>query len=304
MFKHGKHHKSILENSGILAMILLAPTGIIVLGVLIFPMLSSFWLSLTDLVLTKPESGDFIGLANYWDALQNPAFWSAFGRTVYFAVMTVLVEVGLGMAIAVLLNQQFIGRGFVRGLIILPWALPYVVNGMMWKWIFDANYGAMNALLVQTHLIDSYRIWLGEPLTAMHLVILANIWKETPVAVILFLAALQSIPKALYEAAKVDGANRWQGFLNITLPMLKPVLAATIVIKTIWALKEFDLIYIITRGGPADATKMLTYYIYHNTFKFLKFGYGSALAYLLTFTACLLALLYMKNLQSGLDVES
>jgi len=298
-----KSLRDFLENPSILAVVLLAPAGIIVLGVLIFPMLSSLVLSVTDLVLTKPESGAFIGLDNYWTALRSASFWAAFGRTVYFAVITVVVEVSLGLAIAILLHQPFVGRGFVRGLIILPWALPYVVNGMMWKWIFDANYGAMNALLVQLHLIDSYRIWLGEPLTALHLVILANIWKETPVAVILFLAALQSIPKSLYEAARVDGANRWQSFLNITLPLLIPVLTATIVIKTIWAIKEFDLIYIITRGGPADATKMLTYYIYQNTFKFLKFGYGSALAYLLTFTAFLLAMLYMKNLQSGLDVE-
>ncbi|GAK61093.1 binding-protein-dependent transport systems inner membrane component [Candidatus Vecturithrix granuli] len=304
MLKHAKSRRNMLENSGILAAILLAPAGIIVLGILVFPMLSALVLSFTDLVLTKPESGVFIGLANYWDALRTSSFWAAFGRTVYFAVITVVFEVSLGLAIALLLHQQFIGRGFVRGLIILPWALPYVVNGMMWKWIFDANYGAMNALLVQTHLIDSYRIWLGEPLTAMHLVIVANIWKETPVAVILFLAALQSIPKPLYEAARVDGANRWQSFLNITLPMLKPVFTATVVIKTIWALKEFDLIYIITKGGPADATKMLTYHIYQNTFKFLKFGYGSALAYLLTLTACLLAMLYMKNLRSGLDVEA
>jgi multiple sugar transport system permease protein len=296
-------YSNLLEKPGILAIILLAPAGLIVFGVLIFPMVSSLWLSLTDLELTKPGSGAFIWLKNYRNALQNPQFWAAFGRTAYFAVITVIVETLLGLAIATLLNQEFKGRGFVRGLIILPWALPYVVNGIMWKWIFDANYGALNALLVQTGLMNTYRIWLGEPLTAMHLVIVANIWKETPVAVILILAALQSIPKELYEAAVVDGTNRWQSFRNVTLPMLRPVLAATIVIKTVWALKEFDLIYIITKGGPADATKLFTYYIYENTFKFLKFGYGSSLAYLLTIAAGLFAIFYMKNLQAGLEVE-
>jgi multiple sugar transport system permease protein len=297
-------YSNLLEKPGILAVILLAPAGLIVFGVLIFPMVSSLWLTLTDLELTKPGSGTFIWFQNYWNALRNPQFWAAFGRTAYFALITVVVETILGLAIASLLNQQFIGRGFVRGLIILPWALPYVVNGMMWKWIFDANYGAMNALLVQTRMLDSYRIWLGEPLTAMHLVIFANIWKETPVAVILILAALQSIPKELYEAVRVDGANRWQSFLHITLPMLRPVLAATIVIKTVWALKEFDLIYIITKGGPADATNLLTYYIYQNTFKFLKFGYGATLAYLLTLAAGCLAIFYLKSLKSGLEVEA
>jgi len=294
----------ILEKPGTLALVLLAPAGIIIFGVLVFPMVSSLVLSVTNLDLTIPKSGNFIGLGNYWNALISLLFWKALGRTLYFAIVTVVVETILGLAIASLLNQQFLGRGFVRGLIILPWALPYVVNGIMWKWIFDANYGAMNALLVQTGLLDAYRIWLGEPMTAMHLVILANIWKETPVAVILILAALQSISKELYEAAVVDGATHWQSFLRITLPMLRPVLAATVVIKTVWALKEFDLIFIITKGGPADATNLLTYYIYQNTFKFLKFGYGSALAYLLTLAACLLAIVYMKNLKSGLDVEA
>ncbi len=228
----------------------------------------------------------------------------ALGRTLYFAVTTVTIETTLGLAIAILLNQSFRGRAFVRGLIILPWALPYVVNGIMWKWIYDANYGAMNAFLTQTHLINQYHIWLGEPFTALNLVIFANIWKETPVAAILLLAALQSIPKELHEAAQVDGATKFRSLVSITVPLLKPIIASVVVIKTIWALKEFDLIYIITRGGPADGTNLLSYYVYKNTFSFLKFGYGSALAYLLTIVACLFAVLYIKSLKSELNMES
>jgi ABC-type sugar transport system permease subunit len=152
--------------------------------------------------------------------------------------------------------------------------------------------------------MESYRIWLGEPLSAIAIVIFANIWKETPVAVILIIAALQSIPKELYEAASIDGANGITKFKRITFPMLKPIITSLVVIKTIWALKEFDLVYIITKGGPANSTNLFSYYIYQHTFRFLDFGYGSALAYLLTILTIILAFFYMKSLKGGLDVEN
>ena len=282
-----------LDDSNKLALILILPAAILIFGVLIFPMITSLAMSFTGLNLTNPASKTFIGFSNYLTALREPLFWAAFRRTCYFALITVTIETILGLGIAQLLNQDFVGRRFVRGLVILPWALPYVVNGMMWKWIFDANYGALNALLKQVGFIDSYRIWLGNPHTALKFVIFANIWKETPVAVVLILAALQTFPKELYEAAKVDGANRWYSFKRITLPLLKPTIMVTVVLKIIWALKEFDLIHVMTKGGPADATNLFSYYIYQNTFRFLKFGYGSALAYLLTLTAGLVAIIYI-----------
>lgn len=299
-----KARSSLLEREGVLAFLLLAPAMAVILGVLIFPMVSSLGLSFTDLKLTDPSSGRFTGLANYAAASRDPMLWAAMGRTLTFAVTTVTVETCLGVLIAMLLNQKFRGRAFVRGLVILPWALPYVVNGIMWKWIFDANYGAFNALLSQLGVIGEYKIWLGDPATAMVLVIVANIWKETPVAVILVLAALQSIPKDLYEAAAIDGARRARAFFSITLPMLKPIIVSLLVIKTIWALKEFDLIYIMTKGGPANGTNMFSYYIYQHTFQFLNFGYGSALAYILTILAVGMAVAYMKSLKGGPDVES
>jgi multiple sugar transport system permease protein len=303
MMRAGRVSK-FFENEGVLAFLLLAPAMIVIVGVLVFPMLSSFALSFTDLKLTDPKSGAFIALGNYGAAVKDPVFWAAIGRTMIFAVSTVLIETALGVCVAMLLNQDFVGRGFVRGLVILPWALPYVVNGIMWKWIFDANYGAFNAALSQLGLISQYRIWLGEPMTAMVLVICANIWKETPVAIILVLAALQSIPGELYEAAAIDGARGLRAFFKITLPLLKPIVMSLIVIKTVWALKEFDLIYIMTKGGPANGTNMFSYYIYQNTFQFLKFGYGSALAYILAILAIGTSLLYMKSLKGGSDVAA
>jgi ABC-type sugar transport system permease subunit len=297
-------NKQLFEKESVLAIVLLLPAMIVIFGVLIFPLVTSLGLSFTDLKLTEPDSGSFIGFKNFITALKAPLFWAAIGRTTIFGVSTVLTEIILGVLIALLLNQQFKGKKIFRGLVMLPWALPYVVNGIMWKWMFDANYGAVNAFLTQTGIMESYRIWLGEPLSAIAIVIFANIWKETPVAVILIIAALQSIPKELYEAASIDGANGITKFKRITFPMLKPIITSLVVIKTIWALKEFDLVYIITKGGPANSTNLFSYYIYQHTFRFLDFGYGSALAYLLTILTIILAFFYMKSLKGGLDVEN
>jgi multiple sugar transport system permease protein len=283
-----------LDRPGFLATLLLVPTVVLVFGVLLYPILDTLRLSLTDRVLSIPASGAFVGLANYLRALQDPEFRAALGRTFYFALVTVPVETTLGLLIALLLDQRFVGRGFVRGIIILPWAMPYIVNGVMWKWILNANYGALNALLQQVGLIDHYRIWLGYPSTAFNFVILANIWKETPVAVILLLAALQTIPRELYEAARVDGANAWRRFRAVTFPNLRPVIAVTMVVKTVWALKEFDLIYVMTGGGPANATNVATFYTYLTTFKFLKFGYGAAMAFIIVLLSLVIAFFYVR----------
>ncbi len=283
-----------LDEPQRLAFLLLLPTLLLVFGVLLYPILHTFVLSLTDTHLAQPDSGGFVGIDNYVAAARDPEFRASLGRTFYFALLTVPIEVVLGLLIALLLNQPFRGRGFVRGLIILPWALPYIVNGVMWKWILNANYGAFNALLSQLGIIDRYQIWLGDPTTAFHFVIFASIWKETPVAVILLLAALQGIPTELYEAARVDGANAFQRVWSVTLPLLRPVIAVTMVVKTVWALKEFDLIYVMTGGGPANATNVATFYTYLTTFKFLKFGYGAALAFIIVLFSLVIAYFYVR----------
>ena len=201
-------------------------------------------------LLTKPGIYNFIGFANYLEALQSSFFLKSVVRTLYFAFATVGLELVLGLGVALVLQQKFRGRGLVRGLIILPWALPTSVNGIMWKWIYNANYGVLNALLKRLGVIERYQVWLADPTRALHLVMLANIWKETPVGVLMFLAVLEQIPRELYEAALVDGANTLKKFWYITLPMLKPMMVTLAIIKIIWAIREFDIFYIITRGGP------------------------------------------------------
>lgn len=190
----------------------------------------------------------------------------------------------IGVGLALFLNQNFKGRGLIRGLLILPWALPGVVNASMWSWIYNANFGALNALLHQSGFISEYKAWLADPTVAMILVILANVWKETPFTAIMVLAALQGIPAPLYEAAQIDGVTNFQKFFRITLPIITSVIMICGLLQIIWSLLHtFELIYVITRGGQFNATDIIPIRIYWQTFKSLRFGYGTAMAYLTSF---------------------
>jgi len=171
----------------------------------------------------------------------------------------------------------------LRTILLLPWAVPWVVNGIIWKWILNPRFGALNALLQQLGIIKSYRVWLGEPFLALNMMILADIWKETPFIAILLLAGLQAIPKELYEAAMVEGAGSWRRFWAITLPLIRPVLFVALTLRAIWSLKTFDLVFALTQGGPSGGTNLLNYYIYTTSFSRLDFGYGATLSVVFVF---------------------
>ena len=274
------------------------PALVVVFSVIIFPLGYAFYISLHKVT---GQTQSFVGLANYVSILRSDFFWAATGRTLYFTVVSVGLEFVLGLGVAMLLNQEFPGRGLMRGLLILPWALPTVVNGVLWAWIFDANYGALNALLKQWGLIGSYVIWLGSPASAMNSVILADVWKNFPMIALLLLAGLQTIPDVLYEAAVIDGASTWRKFVSITLPCLKPAMLVALVLRTMEAFKVFDIIYIMTKGGPADGTQVISYYTYMTTFQYTKFGYGAALSYLVALVILIMALAYFRALRTHED---
>jgi ABC-type sugar transport system permease subunit len=202
----------------------------------------------------------------------------------------------LGFLIALVLNQKFVGRGFVRAFILLPWAIPTIVNGILWEWIYNANYGALNGLLFQLGMIDNYKNWLGEPWLALNMIIIADTWKMTPFYVILYLAGLQTIPRELYDSAKIDGAGIWKRFLHITLPMLKPIILVILVLRTMQAFKVFDIIYIMTKGGPSGGTMVISFYTYIESFGNLNFGYGSAMSFIIAVIIISIAALYKKLL--------
>lgn len=275
-------------------LVLAIPTLIAVFGVILIPFISSLLLSLQRRDLPRPQLDAFVGLGNYWQLLHDPRFLNSLKVTATFSLTSVVLELILGVGIALVLNQHFRGRGFVRGLIILPWALPSIVNAAMWRWIYNADYGALNALATQLGIVDQYQVWLANPHAAMAFIILANVWKETPFTVLLVLAALQSIPQDLYEAAKVDGASVWQRWLFITMRLLLPVILIVALLQIIWGFQTFELVYVITGGGPFSSTEVISLRIYAQTFRSLRFGYGAAMAYLTALIILIPAIFYIR----------
>jgi len=262
-----------------------------------YPLLSTIRLSFTDASLVGNAPMSWVGLENYIYAFTDPDFRDAFFRSLYFAFVSVGVEVVLGVLVALLLNQEFFGRFFVRALVVLPWALPTIVNAMMWRLIFNPEFGSWNALLTQLHLIDAYRSWLGDPATVMNMVILADVWKNYPLVTLIVLAALQIIPPELYQAAAIDGAGAWRQFWKITFPEILGPLSVALMLRMIDAFKVFDIIYVMTRGGPADATKTVSFYVYQESFSYLRAGSGAAYAVLVGLVCGILIGLYLMILR-------
>lgn len=283
------------------ALLLILPSLAVVFGIILYPLLRTLWTSLFDVNSPFPGSYPFVGLGNYRRTLTNPDFWAAVRRTAYFTIVSTLLELGLGILLGLLMNVQFRGRWLLRSIMVLPWALPTIVNGTMWRWIFNPDYGALNALLTQLHILSHYRSWLGSPSLALNMVVLADVWKNTPLAAFLVLAGLQTIPKELFEAARVDGAGPIRAFFRVTLPLLRPTILIILVVRTIEAFKVFDIIYVMTRGGPANGTQTVAYYTYLQAFSNQLFGYGAALAYMMALFILGIALVYIRLLRQEVE---
>lgn len=279
------------------AWVLLAPMLLVMFLLTGWPLFRTIWLSFTDAALIGSDgAANLIGFDNYLYALTDPDFVASIGRTLYFTVVSVVIEGVIGVLVALLLNQRFYGRNVLRVLVILPWALPTIVNAMMWRLNFNPDYGSINALLTQLGVMDHYRSWLGTPTSALNAVMLADIWKNYPLVTLLVLAAMQSIPEDLYEAARLDGASALRRFRAITLPAIAGPLSVALVLRTIDAFKIFDIIYVMTRGGPLDSTKTLSFFVYQESFSYLRAGSGAAYAILMTLMCSLLIAIYMLML--------
>ncbi|MCL2882255.1 MAG: sugar ABC transporter permease [Coriobacteriia bacterium] len=276
--------------------ILITPSTLVIFGILFIPIFYALYMSLNRISFRGADTiYKFAGLQNFINLFTtDPWFKSSFLVTLLFVMLTVATEIVIGVAASLVLNKKFHGRGFVRGLMILPWAMPTVVNAVMWKWIFNAEYGAANGLLLKLGLIKTSIAWLGTPRMAFFCVFLANVWKETPYVILLAIAALSTIPEDLYEAASIDGAGGWKAFWRITLPMIKPVLLILLITKTIWAFQTFDLVAIMTSGGPQNATNLLSYYIHFVAFKQTDFGSAAAMSYVLSMICFALSFVYIK----------
>jgi ABC-type sugar transport system permease subunit len=285
------------ETQGRLAFWLLVPALIAVFGVIVYPIIRTFIISVFRVQSAMATDTPFVGLDNYAKALTNENFWGAMGRTLYFTGVSTALELVLGLAVAGLLNAPLRGRWLFRAIVVIPWAIPTVVNASMWKGILSAQYGSLNAVLSELGIIDQYQIWLGDPWTALNMVILADAWKTTPLVAFFLLAGLTLIPKEIYEAARIDRAGWWRTLRSITLPMLVPSISIVVVLRTVEAFKVFDIIYVMTRGGPANGTQTIAYYAYVTAFSDQNYGMGSALSYLIVFVILILSTIYLRMLR-------
>jgi len=270
--------------------------GLIIVLIVLVPLGRALWMSLFNIQLTRPGVEPFVGLGNYIDQLASGNFWGAVGRALFFTVASTALELLFGLALALLMDQPLRGRWLLRTIIILPWALPTIVNALMWRWIDNAEYGSLNALLTQTGIISHYQAWLSNSDTAMWMVIVADVWKLTPLVAILLLAGLQSVDREVVEVARVDGASGWQTFRLILLPLITPVILIVLVLRTMEAFKVFDIIWIMTHGGPANSTQSIAIYAYQTAYQGFDFGRGAALGYLIALVIMVLAAFYLRLL--------
>ena len=291
---HGQKGGSLESSDAKLAALLNAPTMVFLVCTMLFPIGYSLVTSLYDLNYKRPHRKPFVGLQNYIDLLSDPDFLVTLGRTGIFVFFSVVSVLCFGTLIALLLNQRFKGRAILRTVILIPWAIPPVVNGIMWKYLLDSSYGVLNGILYKLGVIESYIPFLATNTSAFAWVVFADVWKNLPFAILLLLAAMQTIAKELYESARVDGASALRQFCTITVPMISTTILVVLIFQTMVSLRVFDLIYVMTSGGPGDATTVIGWQLYEESFKSLNFGRGSAIGYIITLLTFGLALFYSR----------
>jgi multiple sugar transport system permease protein len=278
---------------------MVAPMTIAVVVIIVRPILQNAWMSFFDWYLARPGSHPFIGLQNYLEVFSAPTFRKSVEVTAIYIGVTVPARFVLGIGIALLLNYSFRGRGLARMLVIVPWAVPEVIAALIWIQMFDYQYGIINYWLMNLGLIKEPLSWLASTSLALPAAMIVNIWKGTPWPAIMLLAGLQSIPLELYEAAMIDGASAWQRFRRVTLPMLKPVSLIVFLLLMIWTVKDFGIVYVLNKGGPAHATEVLTIYVYHQAFEGLRMGEAAAGGMVLLAASMVFTIFYLKVLGGG-----
>lgn len=293
-------------SAGKLALLMNCPSLLLMSVVLIFPLCYAAYLSFSKVRIGQLRHGfpfPFYGLENYVRLFEDDLFLLSLQHTFTFAAIVVVVEVVLGLGIALLINQQGIILSRVtRFLVLLPYAIPPIANGLIWFYIYNFKLGFLNRVLFQLGLIDEYINWTGVPGTALYALTVPYVWRTLPFAILLFHAALQGLSEELYEAADVDGANAWRSFWHITLPLLRPIIAVVVILRTSFAFLVFDEVLAITQGGPGDATWVASWFSYKKSFAPpFNIGLGAASAYVLAVVIALLAILYVKFLYKRID---
>ncbi|MGE0275082.1 MAG: carbohydrate ABC transporter permease [Nitrospiraceae bacterium] len=279
---------------------MLAPALVFTFTLAVYPVIASFILSLYRIILSMPALGEpFVGLENYAELLRDPTARQAFLVTAGFVALSTTLELILGLCIALVIHAQFPGRGWVRAAALIPWVIPTAVASQMWRYIFNDQYGLANLLLFGDRVAE-YVPWFASPGVAFLIMVLADVWKTSSFAALLILAGLQLIPDELYEAARIDGAGLWQRFWHITLPLLRPALLLALLFRTMDSFRVFDLAFVMTQGGPGDATQVLQLYGYKAMFTEGRMGYGSAVSVSVFLAIFFLSLLYIRAIGSRL----
>ena len=267
---------------------------------ILYPAITSFILSLHRIYMGLPALGEtFVGFDNYLHLVQDPVARQAFVVTLGFVLLSTVLELILGLGIALVVHEQFRGRGWVRAAVLVPWAIPTVVGSQMWRFIFNDQYGLVNLVWFGDQ-VSAYIPWLAYPGYAFLAIVLADVWKTASFAGLLILAGLQVIPEDCYDAARIDGANAWQRFWHVTLPLLKPALLTALLFRTIDAFRVFDLVFVMTQGGPGDATQVIQFYGYKTLFTEGQVGYGTSISMAVFGTILILSFFYIRTVGSTL----
>ncbi len=278
--------------------LLVAPALIIVLAVVFIPAGNAILMSFQNYDLRRPSAMGFIGLDNYIKAFTDTLFWQSLGRTLVWVVFGVGLQFVFGFSLALLLNKKFAGRGIFRSVSLIPWVTPGVLIALMWRWIYDGNFGVLNDLLLRLGVIENAIPFLSQRATAFPLVILTIVWQGIPFFALMILAGLQGIPGELYEASDIDGANGFQKLFRITIPSLKNTIFVTTLLRIIWVANSVDVIFNMTSGGPAYSTQTLSVYIF-NQGNALNLGYASTMSVIMTLLLLTVAVPYLRNMFKG-----
>lgn len=276
----------------------LLPALLVTALVILFPVLQTAWYSLHEYVLYDPDNFRFVGLRNFATALSDEVFWIALANSAIWVTGIVSLQLLLGLGAALLLNQSFWWRGLARALVIIPWALPSVIIGLMWTWIYDFNLGVFNDILLRLGLISAPHPWLAQPSTALACIMLALVWQGFPFFTVTILAGLQTVPHELYEAAEIDGASAWRQFVHVTLPSIAGIVATAVLLRIIWVANSLDVILVMTGGGPGYATHTLPLYAFLRAYTGMEFGYAASLSLMLTAILLGIVWLYVRR-QAG-----
>ena len=283
--------------------IFLMPAIFLILLISFYPTVKTIYLSFRD-VSPIFQTDKFVGLYNFKRLMMDPFFKNALKNTFYFTTASVGLELIFGIILALVMNKDFRLKSAVRVAVLVPWAIPTIITSQMWKWIFNTDYGVMNFILLNLHIVSTPVNWLGDPTTAMWCIISADTWKTTTFIALLVLAGLQVIPKQLYESAKIDGANAVQIFYKIVLPIISPTILIAVLLRTLDAFRVFDLVYVLTNGGPANGTEVLSSYTYKVLFNMGKFGYGSILSVVIFLILLITALVFFYLINLANKIKS